>query len=78
MEGFPDVSTLSDKALKSEQAWVLHEINEIRRKLPLSCSKGGYHPTSKRPAARERLAKLEARLRDVTAELARRGLVRPR
>lgn len=74
MEDFPDVATLTDKALEEEQAWALHKAHKIRDKLPLSVEVGGYHER-KRPAAREELERLEAYSSDLSAEIVRRGLV---
>ena len=77
MEDFPGVSTLSDKALEEEQAWALHKAHKIRDRLPLHVEDGGYHK-NKRPAKREELERLEAYSSDLSDEIARRGLVRPR
>lgn len=78
MEDFPEVSTLSNKALEEEQAWALHRVHEIRDKLPLSCTAGGYYPGQTRDGKVIELERLEAHLSDTTAEIARRGLVSPR
>ena len=75
MGSFRDPSTLSDKALEEEQAWALHRAHEIRDRLPLSVERGGYLSTSKRDAKRK---ELERYISELTAELARRGLVGPR
>lgn len=78
MGSFRDPSTLSDKALEEEQAWALHRAHEIRDRLPLSVERGGYHSTSKRDAKRKELEELERYISELTAELARRGIVCPR
>lgn len=74
MEDFPDVSTLTNKALEEEQAWALHKAHGIRDRLSLHVEDGGYHK-NKRPDKLGELEHLEAYSSDLSDEIARRGLV---